>query len=253
MCQNFILGRVADYMDWKRPKIRFQRFKMADDLQRLSLYFQMNQAMKISDTTLLNEADMDITLEEKYKRSEFHQQIENQRRMQLAQASLQGDVMLVQSRYQAQTQKIMQAAGMPPGGPGGPGGAPGDQGGQQQPLQGEQAAPGMPEGATVYPENAQQVPQEGVPLEMQSPLTAGQQQGGMNLLALARRAATQLQKVDDMTKQVELMKMKGANPQLYTLVLQLLFQEQGSQEDPLDPNQSPLAQQRPPRSQTPLV
>lgn len=256
LCRDFILGRIADYMDWPRPRIRFARFKMADDLQRLQLMFQMNQAMKLSDKTLLDEADMDLIQEEKHKSAEFHKQIENQRRMQLAQASLQGEVMLVQSRYQAQSQKLMQAAGMPPemaGGAGGPPGMPGAQGGTQQPLQGEQAAPGMPEGSTVYPENAQQAPAEGIPLEMQSPLAMGQQQGGLNVMALARRAVSQLNKLDEMSKQIELMKMKGSNPQLYTLVLQILFSEQGSQADALDPTQSPLAQQKPPRSPTPLV
>jgi hypothetical protein len=35
MVNDFILGRIADYMEWPRPQTRFKRFKMADDLQRL--------------------------------------------------------------------------------------------------------------------------------------------------------------------------------------------------------------------------
>jgi len=251
MVRDFIAGRIADYMDWKRPRLKFQDFKMADDLQRLSLYFQMNQAMKISDTTLLNQAGLDIVQEERHKSSEINKQIEGQRKMQLAQASLQGDVMLVQARYQAAMQKTMMAAGVQPPAPGGEGGAGGPGGGADA---GGAQMPGMPDGATAYSENAGQMPAEGLPTAVQSPLMAGMQgPGGENVLYMARRAATYLQKLDDMSKNIELMKMKGQNPQLYGVVLQMLFSEQGSQAQPLDPQQSPLAQQKPPRSQTPLV
>jgi hypothetical protein len=47
-----------------------------------------------------------------------------------------------------------------------------------------------------------------------------------------------------MTKNIELLKMKGKNPQLYGLVLQLLQDAKGSQTDPLNPGQSPLPDQR---------
>ncbi len=266
MVRDFLIGKVADYMDWPRPKMHFARFKMADDLQRLSLLFQMNQSMKISDTTLLNEADQDIVQEERHKKAEIDKQLVGQRKMQLAQATLQGEVQLLQARYQAQVQKLMAAMGAPMPQDGGqqkmpdlpempgmeaPGSKPG--GGDQQPDHGQQAVPGMPEGATAYPEHGGQAPTEGVPLEMQSPLTMNQQNGGYSVLYLARRAATSLEKLDEMSKQIELLKMKGSNPELYKTVLQLMFSEQGSQTDPLDPAQSPMAQQKPPRSPTPLV
>ena len=267
LVRDFILGRIAAFMEWKKPKCHFKRFKMADDLQRVALLFQMNQAMKMSDTTLLDEVDLDIVQEEKYKFSELNKQLEGQRRTQLAQAALQGEVQVLQTKYQIQAQKMMMNAGVQPQQPGdaggaAAGGAPPDGGmpeagggapGTQQPMQGEEAAPGMPDGATVYPENAQQTPQQGIPQEMQSPLNMAQQQGGMSVLALARRAATYLQKLDDASRYVELMKMKGMNPQLYTLVNQLLTKEQGSQTDNLNPLQSPLPQQKPPRRQMALV
>ena len=93
------------------------------------------------------------------------------------------------------------------------------------------------------------MPQEGLPGSVQSPLNQQQQQGGYNILYLARRAATELQKMDDATRYVELMKMQGTNPQLYTLVLQLLTSDQGGQVDQTDPLQSPLPEQKPPRRQ----
>lgn len=273
LIRDFILGNIANYMSWKRPKLHFKRFKMADDLQRSALVFQLNQAMKISDTTLLDDMDYDVTQEEKYKKAELSKQLDNQRRMQLAQATLQGEVQVVTARYQLEAQRIMMAAGMGPTGAGGqvpPGagtemgagaGAGGEMpaggapvgGGDQQPDVGAEAAPGMPSGATAYPEKGGDMPSEGIPPEMQSPLLAGQQQAGYNLLYLARRAATELGSMPEAQKYGELKNMQGANPELYKLVIQLLVSGQGSQTDNLNPMQAPLPDQRPPRRQASLV
>lgn len=278
LVRDFILGGIADYMGWPRPKLHFKRFKMADDLQRSALVFQLNQAMKVSDTTLLDDLDYDIVQEEKFKAAELDKQLGNQRRMQLAQAALQGDVQVLSAKYQVAAQRVMMQQGINPaeaqqaqqggGQGGGQGAGAGGQGAggaqmpaggapiganDQQPDAGAQAAPGMPGGATAYPENGGQVPNEGVPLEMQSPLAVNQQQGGYNLLYLARRAATHLEKLPDAQRFSELLKMKGQNPQLYTLVLQILSSGQGSQADNLNPLQSPLPDQRPPRRQMSLV
>ena len=275
MVRDFICGRVADYMGWVRPRMHQKRFKMADDLQRSALIFQLNQAMKISDTTLLDDLDYDVVQEEKFKEAELGKQIGNQRKMQLAQAALQGDIQVLTAKYQVQSQKLLQEAGMDAaqaqqgmagaqqqtqqiqqfaqqqGGQPAGGAGIGQQ--NQQPDQGAQAAPGMPAGATAYPENGQQMPGEGIPGEMQSPLNAGMQQSGYNLMYLARRAATELEKMDDMSRYTELMKMKGMNPRLYTLVLQLLSSREGSQRDNLNPLQSPLPEQKPPRRQNTLL
>ncbi len=267
LCRDFILGRIANYMGMVRPKVHFKRFRMADDLQRIGLVFQANQAMKVSDTTLLDEMDLDVVTEETHKKAELGKQLDNQRSMQLAQAALQGEVLKVTTRYQIAVQKQMQSAGLPPpggegsqapkpdelGGPFPGGGGPGGAGGEQQPQQGEEAAPGMPAGATAYPENAEEAPTEGIPPEMLSPQLAQQKQEGMNVLYLARRAATELEGMTDGERFPELLKMKGTNPQLYTLVLQLLQSGKGSQRDNLDPLQMPLPQVKPPRRQTPLV
>lgn len=265
MVRDFLLGKIADYMGWNRPKIHFKRFKMADDLQRLQLTFQMNQAQKVSDTTLLDEADLDIVQEEAHKGAEMSKQMDNQRKQMMASAELQGETLIVQTRFQIQAQKMMQSAGMPPPQSGGGGGggdqlgdamkqfgeqvtAQGPQGGDQQPKEGDAAAPGMPEGVKAYPEKGDAMPNEGIPMEMQSPNTQLSGQGAMfSPLYLARRAATHLEKMDDMAKNIELMKMRGKNPQLYGLTLQLLQDAKGSQTDPLDPTQSPLPDMKPPR------
>lgn len=278
LINDFILGRVADYMGFPRPKCRFKRFKMADDLQRSALIFQLNQAQKVSDTTLLDDLDYDIVQEEKFKQVELGKQMESQRKMQLAAAALQGEVLVASTKYQILAQKSMAAAGLDPsqagqgGGAGGGGSAPTIDGGggqedpmnqaikqfgeqqtaalgdgSMQPMVGEEAAPGMPEGTVIYPENAQQKPAEGVPTSAQSPLTVDMQQNGMSVMYLARRAVNELGKMDESTRQLELIKMRGANPALYSVVNQMMTEERGSQADPLNPLQSPLPEQRAPR------
>jgi hypothetical protein len=275
LINEFVLGRIADYMGWPRPQVRFKRFKMADDLQRSALVFQLNQAMKVSDTTLLDDLDYDSTTEEKLKAAEMNHQLSNTRRMQLASANLQGEMQVVAAKYQAQVARLMQQMGLDPSqvlgqqGGGGQGGIDGAQAAQmatqmpaggapmgsenQQPDQGAQAAPGMPDGATAYPENGQGSPQTGVPDEMQSPLQMGQQQGGYNLIYLAKRAANYLEGLDEPGRQAQLMQMRGANPNLYMLVMQFLSDSKGSQTDPLNPLQSPLPDQRPPRRPNAII
>jgi hypothetical protein len=271
MLNNFVIKRIAHFMGWPATKAHMRRFKMADDLQRTAFYFQLNQAQKISDTTLLQESDMDPTVEEQRKRLELSRQLDYVRKMQIAQAEVQAEVMGIQ----AKAQQALQAAGMgapgQPGQPGAPGGdpaaaggAPADPNAAPQPggppasgpegamVPGPQAAAGMPEGSTVDTGNAQQAPAEGIPLEMQSPITAGMQGGGMNLLYLARRAVAALKEEDEVTRQGTLEMMKAKNPQLYSVVIKMLQSEKGSQADPLSATQSPMPQQRPSRRMAPV-
>ena len=269
LLNNFVIRRIADYMGWPPVKAHMSKFKMADDLQRMSLQFQLNQAQKISDQTLLQECGLDPIVEADRKNSELDKQMAYNRKMQLNQAHLQADVMTIQQKaqmelqaqqaeqqqqqmaqQQAQQQQGVdqqaqqmpgQAQQVPP-----PGQAPqaGAEGGM---VDGQQVDPAMPQGSTASPQQGQQAPQEGIPTEAQSPLTMGQQGGGVNLLYLAARAVTRLKEMDDMTRNMELNKMKTTNPQLYMLVMQKMRSETGSQADPLDPVQSPLPQQKPTR------
>lgn len=264
LCQDFILGRIADFMGWLRPKCKFKRFRMADDIQRSQLLFNVSQAMKISDTTLLDDLDLDLEQEEKYKRAEMATQVANQERMQTEQTHLQGKLGILQAKYQALAQRVMMAAGGPPGGaqppqagadagagggvPGLPQGGAGD--GSQQPMEGVTA------GTTLYPENASQVPTEGIPQEIMSQINMNSRMGpggNMNLLYVARREATNLEKMDPATKAMEMMKLRNTSPQLYSLVSGIMFSGQGSQENPLDALQSPMSEIKPSRRPAPVA
>ena len=293
MLNNFVIRRIANFMQWPVVKAHMKRFKMADDLQRSAFYFQLNQADKLSDQTLLSEVDQDAAVEEERKSGELNRKIDVMRKQQLAQADIQGEVMVAQSRYQAKAQQQLAAAGgggmgagpeagaqagaggpeaaagQDPGQMGGqpggqdpaqaggmPGGMPGQGGGQPTGQQGEmipgqQADPSMPEGSTVSAENAQGAPADGVPLAASSPLQMGQMGGGYNLLYLAKRAASQLKKIEkdqgSMAAMMELNKMRMGNPKLGNLVLQIFQSQKGSQADPLNPLQSPQPTQKPTR------
>lgn len=277
LLNNFVIRRIANYMGWPAVKAHMSKFKMADDLQRMSLQFQLNQAQKISDQTLLQECGMDPIVEQERKDAELDRQMGYNRKMQLSQAHVQADVLAIQQKAQMEVQQeamaqqqqaaAQQQAAMgqppmpgqeqaPPGAPQAPQVQAPGQGPMSGPegamVDGQQVDQAMPEGSTVSPEQGQQAPQEGVPLEAQSPLTMGQQGGGVNLLYLAARAAARLQEMDDMTRNMELNKMKALNPQLYLLVMQKLRSEKGSQENPLDPMQSPLPEQKPTRRAAPV-
>lgn len=262
MLNQFIIRRIANYMGWPTVKAHMRRFKMADDLQRAGLLFQANQAQKISDQTLLNELDQDSGVEEERKNAELSKQLEYQRKMMVAQAGVQAETMAIQMKAQAQAQAqagLTPGAAVAPGqeagadAQGGAGGMPaapqqgGATGQEGEMLEGQQVDPAMPQGSTVSVENAQETPQDGIPTEAASPLTAGLKGGGMNLLYLAKRAMNALNDMDQMTKMTELNRMKALNPQLYMLVMQIAQSGKGSQVNPLNPLQAKLPEQKPER------
>jgi hypothetical protein len=264
MLNQFAIKRIAHFMGWPPVRAHMRRFKMADDLQRSAFFFQLNQAGKISTQTLLQEVDFEPAQEEMRRKIELDKELEFNRKMQTAQASITGEMSLVQARYSRQLQDMMmpdgQTPGMPPGaapdgqegadGPDALPGMPGSEGQQTgsegEMMDGKQADPAMPAGSTISRENAQNVPTEGIPTEMQSPMTANMKGGGYNVLYLARRAATHLLKMEEGPRMAEMNNMKMTNPQLYSLVLQLVNKESGGQDSPLDPTK-PQPFQKPSR------
>jgi len=234
---EFCVRRVATHMQYPRVPFRYDRFRMADDLQRSMFYFQLNQAGKISDRTTLEEVGEDFDKETERMGEELAKQLDTQRKMQLASADVQGAAQLRQSRYAAKAQELEVAAqtraqltaGAAPG-------AEGDA---------SQQTPGMPEGATAYDENAENPNAHSGPPAMSglgSPLQQGA--GGVDLRYVAQRAAAYLRTVRDeageQTMHQELERMQLENPNLYQLVVQLM-QDSGSALNPLDASKSPIS------------
>jgi hypothetical protein len=112
MVNDFIFGGIAAFMRWPKVSSRFDRFKMADDLQRSMFYLQLNQALKISDKRLHEELGEDTALEVKRMHEEMKIQLDVQRRMQTATADIQGEAQLRSSRYSIKAQALQGQAQM---------------------------------------------------------------------------------------------------------------------------------------------
>ncbi len=267
---NWVIKNIASYMDWETIKVKFKPFKMADDLQRKAYNFQLNQAGKISDTTLLADADFDPDREDELVKSETDKRAEAQEKAQMAQAEIQGKSQMVVMRYQLkaqQEQMQMQQAGQPaPGEPGaeaegvGPEGQamPGAEGQMPQMPQQQGGAP-LPQqqmAPQALPPVAQQSRAELPPAmtATQSPLMMGQEieggaEGGVNvdLLAQAQHVAQYLMQLDENSRTMALMNLRRQSPEFYQTVLGLMQNMmQGGSEAAAEPLPEQQAPQRGP-------
>jgi hypothetical protein len=252
---HFIMQRVASFLDWPMARGRFKPFKMADDLQRLALMFQCNQAQKISDTTLLGQMDLSQIEENKIIVSETASRIEATEKQQLAMAEVQGKAQMVMMKYQTKAQVASQqemASAVPaPGEPGGPdalqGGTPGGQ--------------GVAEGGDGAPAQVQQQASQGqasssVPAAAQSPLNAGQnmQQTGpqVDLQSWAMAQAQMMSKLPQDQQEMALQNLQSVQPELAGLVRQLLNQMGGGAQE-AQTDMRPLPDKLPPRRAAQIV
>lgn len=105
---SWLMRHVGSYMGWELPQTKYKPFRMADDLQRQALFLQMNQVGKITDTTLLANMDIKVEDEAKLRLGESVFLKESLRKQQLLQAELQGEVMLVQQKYQGKANAMAQ-------------------------------------------------------------------------------------------------------------------------------------------------
>lgn len=239
MITDFVMPLVSAFMGWDTVPCHYKRFKMADDLQRSALYLQMNQAGKLSDKSLLEDMDWDARKEADLIATEQKRVLENQRSQALAQSAIQGEAQLVQMKYQGRAQKMMMESQQPPVDPA-----------QAQQMQemGMQAAgqPGMMspnsmgamgnaqmgmmnQTGQVPPmdTSAMQQQQPGVAEQAGSPLTADQT-AQTDLLSVAQQVAGWLNQLPDHEKQAQLTQLQTQNPQLYSVVLQMLQSTAGA-------------------------
>lgn len=105
---HWFMRRIGSFMNWPTPTGKFKPFRMADDLQRQAFMFQLNQAGKITDTTLLAGSDIKVQDEAKLRVAELELLKESVTKHQLIQAEIAGEVGLIQAKYQAKAQSLMQ-------------------------------------------------------------------------------------------------------------------------------------------------
>lgn len=114
---RFVIQKISTFMNWPVITGKFKPFRMADDLQRQAYMFSLNQAKKISDTTLLSFSDLKVDTEAELQMSEIGVRAQALRESTTVEADIQGQQMLAMSKMQARAQEIMaesQARAMQP-------------------------------------------------------------------------------------------------------------------------------------------
>jgi len=215
---NWVMKEIAAYMGWPEASIRFKPFKMADDIQRKAYLFQLNQAQKISDTTLLADADLEQTEEDKIMVAETARRLESTKKQQLAMAEVQGESQVIMSKAQVKAQQVMMQAQQAPQAPGEPGG----------PEIGGGVAGGQEAGGPLPPGAMQQMQSplsQGQDMSQQQPQpTEGGGQAGMDIVQVAQQLAQQIAGMDPQSQQLALQNIQSQSPELAQLVQQFLSQ-----------------------------
>ena len=265
---RFVMQQIAAFLEWPLPAHRFKPFKMADDLQRLALYFQLNQAQKLSDQTMLSQCDLDQKAEDTLMQEEMNSRLVTTEAQQLAMAEIQGKSQMIMTKYQIKAQMVAQEESMQPQAPGEPGeGQPGpgdiamqqqqQMMQQQQQVQMDMAGQNMAQQQQMARDIAMQQDQQQQGAMGQSPLNAGQNMGAqpgglqMDMQAWAFQQAQMLAQMDPQQQQMALQNIQGQSPELAELVLQMLNQMQpqvGAEDSGVD--MRPLPEMLPPRRQS---
>lgn len=232
---NWIMQQVAAYMGWPVARIRFKPFKMADDIQRKAYLFQLNQAQKISDRTLLADADLDQSKEDEIMVQETAKRLEATKKQQLALAEVQGDAQVVMSKAQIKAQQTMANAQNAPIAPGEPGGG---ETGAPNPIQQMQSQLSMEQSQGLLPAEGEQAA------------------AGVDIEQMAQMLAQQIIALPPEQQQIAFDNLAAQSPELAQMVHQLVVQMQGPtgrtsegaiQESVSQVNMQPLPEQRAPR------
>lgn len=243
---RWLVQSIASFMDWPVPGVRFKPFKMADDLQRKQYLFQLNSAGKVSDTTLLADADLDQAVEDKLRDKELNQRLMSTKREQLAMAELQGEQQVIMAKAQAKAQQVQQEALQQPVAPGEPGGA-------EQTLQGGGTAGGQQaESGTPLPEALRAMTS---PVSSQQAQQSAQQPQG-SITQMAAMMAQQIAQMAPEDQAMALQNLELQSPELAQMVRELLAQQGIALGDPGGApgvDMRPLPDQLPPRREAQLV
>jgi hypothetical protein len=257
---RFVVQNIASFLEWPVVHGRFRPFKMADDIQRLSLLFQANQAQKVSDTTFLGQLDLSQEEENAIMLKETAGRLEANEKQQLATADIQGKSQMIMMKYQTKAQVAAQqemAQPQAPGEPGGPEGmAGGTPGGQETADVGEGAQPqagqAAPQGQQGQ-QGQQAQPAQSVPQGAQSQLGMQNQGAGMDLQAWAMMQAQQLASLPTDQQEMALQNLQSQNPELASLVRQLLSQMGGPKQQESSVDMRPAPEKLPARRSNGMV
>jgi len=101
---RWVIQRTSAYLGWAPISVRYKPFKMADDLQRKAYLFQLNQANKLSDESLLADADFDSAKEDKIMEQEAVRRVDATRKKRILEADVEGEAQMASSKWQSKVQ-----------------------------------------------------------------------------------------------------------------------------------------------------
>lgn len=261
---KWVIRRTSSWLNWAPVRARFKPFKMADDLQRKAYLLQLNQFGKLSDESLLADADYDSSKEDKILDRESARRAEATKKSKIVQADVEGEAMMVQMKWQAKAQErqmrsqtaIQTEAAKE---------QIAYQGAQQRQMMQEQMAAQSGQPASEPPSDLKPHPRDPdalkIPQEIQSPLSlrsvrhiptgtgpdelAGQT--NVDLLLMARQIADRLSAMEPAEKAGSLQQLRSNNPELYDTVLGLMMSGSNGPSRASAAAARPLPAQRPPR------
>lgn len=106
----WVIKHFGSFLNWPTPDARFKAFRMADDLQRSALMFQLQQADVISESTLLSNLDLKVEDETKLRVQEMAIKAEAASKKAEYQARVQGETQVTLAKFNAQAQGAGQSA-----------------------------------------------------------------------------------------------------------------------------------------------
>jgi len=211
---NFIFDQIYPLLNIPRfGNIGLTPFKMADDMQRMAFDFQLNQAGKISDQSLLSRTGHDYADEVSKMMEERGQSASTMIEQAKAQAEAQGRATLVSMRYQRKAQEEQANMGGMPGQEAPP---PGE---GEPPPEGEQPQEQAPpeEASTAQPDTAANALQE-TGMTSGSELNTEGEQRYFDIFAQAQRAAEELKNMPYSDRMTTLNQIRQDNPVFYRMV-----------------------------------
>jgi hypothetical protein len=105
---EFVVPKMRAYSDLPPVVIHHRDFKMADDAQQKQIALGLRQTNTISDRTTIEELGFEFEDEKIRRAAEEKDRLDNAERQQLRQAEIQGQVMVLNARYQAMAEAEQQ-------------------------------------------------------------------------------------------------------------------------------------------------
>lgn len=261
---KWVVSRTSAYLGWAPVATRFKPFKMADDLQRKAYLFQLNQAGKISDESLVADADHDSAKEDQIMEREAARRSEAMKKSRLQQAEMEGEAQLAQMKWQlkAQQQQMKQEAALQ-----------NEMMKDQMAFQGQQQTQMMQDQMAIQqgqqpaqpPRELQSMPRNPSALQtpqgIQSPLSmrsvqkipagaTGEQLAGrqnVDILLMGRQIADRINRMNPPERPAVLAKLRAHSPELHDVVLGLMMSGSGGPSRAGVAASRPLPEQKPAR------